>query len=888
MKRTRQILAGRPMRFEALEARSLLAAQSWNLAADFAADYAGGLPQHNPNGVWAYLATDGTTSSLLKTNGGNPNTFGVGAGWAETAGVPSYARGGAFGFPSQTMAGHGPIRIVWTAPATADLGGVELSGLLTQATFAPDRQVQLRVYKNDSSLPFLSVDANFQTQNAIVPLPATRIAIEPGDTLTIDVDGLGPLGNGVSTFAAWNVIVQEYQLPGDYSGDGAVDSADFTVWRDQFGATGSPGTLAADSTSSGNLNGTPDGVVDVWDYAFWKEHFGTQLDSGMREYEYHPAAIVVAPTGVTLPDGSSLDISGSQTQGLQEALNYSALQGWDVFVLPGTYTLDAHLDVEELQLRSFRLEDVTLNFSANVTDFGIRFDSTMQVDWYWDGGALNAPAATHGVLFAPHTPHPKDGPIYGTVGVVDSRFDFNIDIHAAVHDVTMDTTQAAVNDTTLHFQDHPRSAVYFVGNAFTETNIFSEPRTDDPIPFDLFSPAGRVTVLPPVNQFGIPGPGSLATVIKPDGTLLATPLSTTSGLQEAFDYAAAHDLDVVVFGRGVRNSNPNTSFGHYTLNTTLSVGDLTDRTYRIYGVTFLYPTEGGTAMTLGDLVDSDFELTGEVVGYNSDIVLQIEPDTVGITNSVVRVQHPVGMTNDTEVNVLLDPSLKSIDNSEFYFHEVNEGQFGIRVDNPSASTYFEHNFIRTVHDHATSQVAVQLGQNQTNASNIRLNTLEVRTAAALYPSHAALQVWGDYNAIDLIAVGAVSTYGAKFEPGSNNNVLFFGTLSASTPIANFGVNNTFIPKGSGSAALLAGAAAFTDAASDSPAPAGAVDSVVRSGGDDELLLVAVFDRWAATDSDRALDAATSQDFGLQSDVPPDASALDWLLALDDLSLWSLK
>jgi hypothetical protein len=237
---------------------------------------------------------------------------------------------------------------------------------------------------------------------------------------------------------------------------------------------------------------------------------------------------------------------------------------------------------------------------------------------------------------------------------------------------------------------------------------------------------------------------------------------------------------------------------------------------------------------------------------------------------------------------LLDPSLKSIDNSEFYFHEVNEGQFGIRVDNPSASTYFEHNFIRTVHDHATSQVAVQLGQNQTNASNIRLNTLEVRTAAALYPSHAALQVWGDYNAIDLIAVGAVSTYGAKFEPGSNNNVLFYGTLNASTPIANFGVNNTFMPKGSGSAALLAGAAAFTDVTDDSPTPARAVDPVGRSGGNDELLLVAVFDRWAATDSDRAIDAATSHDFGLQSDSPPDADALDWLLALDDLSLWSLK
>lgn len=54
------------------------------------------------------------------------------------------------------------------------------------------------------------------------------------------------------------------QLPGDYNGDGIVDAADYTVWRDSLGRVW-PG-LAAD--------GTGDGRVDGDDLTFWRERFG--------------------------------------------------------------------------------------------------------------------------------------------------------------------------------------------------------------------------------------------------------------------------------------------------------------------------------------------------------------------------------------------------------------------------------------------------------------------------------------------------------------------------------------------------------------------------------------------------------------------------------------
>jgi hypothetical protein len=776
----------RKLAFERLEERLTLAAQSWNMAADFAADFVNGLPQHNPNGVWKYYATDGSTASLVATNGSNPNTFGVGAGWAESDGVPSYARGGAFGFPSNTLAGHGPNKIVWAAPAEMDFGGVQITGLFTQAPFEPSRQMELRIYKNDFFTPLITVDVNFQVQNTIIPLPSTQVSMKPGDTLTILIDGSGPLGNGISTFTASNVVIQEIQLPGDYNYNGVVDAADYAIWRETLGSTTQ---LAAD----GNGNG----MVDPTDYQFWRSHFGNAFDPGGMPLVYHPAAIVVQTSGVTLPDGSALDIGGSQTQGLQEAINYSAQQGWDVFVLPGTYTLNAHLDFAALQLRTFRFEDVILNFTSNVTDFGIRFDSTMLTNWYWKGGAINAPNAASGILYQPRTPHPLDGIKYGTIGVVDSYFHFNVDIAAGTYKVTMNTQQATINDLTFYFKNVPRNEIHYVGGGFAAYNIFEDPRTDDPSPFDIFSTAGRVTVVPPLTDIsdGLPG-----TVFLPDGSRLDVFGTQTFGLQEAFNYAAGHNLDVLVFGRGVRNVSPFTGLGLYNLSAPLVVSDLVDRLYRIYGVTFNY-TIGGDTLQLGDITNSTFELTGQVVSTVSSNAVLIRPNGPGVIGSSVRIQATVGGTGTADTLVRLDPSLASFQNNLLYFHEINTGGYGIKIVNPSPTTVFTNNLVRTLHTHAIAGVGVQVAQNSTNAERINNNTVQVRTNTDGFSGYAALQVFSDYNTFDIYAGNSGLTYGARFEPSSNNNVSYVGYLQATTPLVNLGVNNVFLPQPASSSAL---------------------------------------------------------------------------------------
>jgi enterochelin esterase-like enzyme len=58
-------------------------------------------------------------------------------------------------------------------------------------------------------------------------------------------------------------------LVGDYNGNGSVDAADYTVWRDSLGSTAN---LAADGNGSGS--------IDIADYEVWQSNFGNHSGSG--------------------------------------------------------------------------------------------------------------------------------------------------------------------------------------------------------------------------------------------------------------------------------------------------------------------------------------------------------------------------------------------------------------------------------------------------------------------------------------------------------------------------------------------------------------------------------------------------------------------------------
>jgi hypothetical protein len=107
-----------------------------------------------------------------------------------------------------------------------------------------------------------------------------RLAIELGDSIDVFIDDLSntdavsiPGVNFPATsWRTWydGIGFALVGLAGDFNGDGTVDAADYTVWRDSVGST--QPTLA-----DGNL----DGVVDAADYLIWRTNFGRELSANI-------------------------------------------------------------------------------------------------------------------------------------------------------------------------------------------------------------------------------------------------------------------------------------------------------------------------------------------------------------------------------------------------------------------------------------------------------------------------------------------------------------------------------------------------------------------------------------------------------------------------------
>ncbi|TWT99439.1 PEP-CTERM motif protein [Botrimarina colliarenosi] len=85
------------------------------------------------------------------------------------------------------------------------------------------------------------------------------------------------------------------QIAGDYNGDGRVDAADYTVYRDTVG-----------STEDFRADGDADGMIDEGDYATWAE------DYGYSAYQFDPAP----PATTAIPEPATLGLLACGAAGL--------------------------------------------------------------------------------------------------------------------------------------------------------------------------------------------------------------------------------------------------------------------------------------------------------------------------------------------------------------------------------------------------------------------------------------------------------------------------------------------------------------------------------------------------------------------------------------------
>jgi hypothetical protein len=165
--------------------------------------------------------------------------------WQDLAGNP--------GFPTGTGTGNG-----WEKDAASNEHQLRETFLTGNSSISAGGQISLgNIFRGTEDLSF-----RFRTASGIVM-----------DSI-VEYVGVAPT------------------LIGDYNDDGAVDAADYVVWRDALGQTVSG--LAAD--------GNGDGEVDAADYDIWRANFGRTAGGGshLERTVPEPATLATVLTGVLI------------------------------------------------------------------------------------------------------------------------------------------------------------------------------------------------------------------------------------------------------------------------------------------------------------------------------------------------------------------------------------------------------------------------------------------------------------------------------------------------------------------------------------------------------------------------------------------------------------
>jgi Tol biopolymer transport system component len=190
------------------------------------------------------------------------------------------------------IAGGTPLKLNGLLPTTGDV---------TSAEFTPDGSRVIYLANEDAANMF---ELYSVPSSGGIPTKLSGPLVTGGDVTDF---AISPNGQRV-VYRADTDTDEVYELysiqtttsiaplAGDYNGNGIVDIADYTIWRDTLGST-------IDLRANGDNNGASTGKIDQADYTFWRSHFGTHAGSG-------------ASAGAAIPEPSTLWLGSFCSLGL--------------------------------------------------------------------------------------------------------------------------------------------------------------------------------------------------------------------------------------------------------------------------------------------------------------------------------------------------------------------------------------------------------------------------------------------------------------------------------------------------------------------------------------------------------------------------------------------
>jgi autotransporter-associated beta strand protein len=224
------------------------------------------------------LGGNGSLTGILTLNTGGTLAPGASAG-IFTVGEVDFNAGSVFAVELASdggVAGTDFDQLLVTGDATLD--GVLDVSLIAPFTPTPGQSFEI-------------IDVGGTLSGIFSGLPQAALVGNFGGT-DLFITYAGGDGNDVALFASAG-------LPGDYNGNGVVDAADYTVWRDHLGTN-------FDLAGNGDEMGPSGGVVDQADYLLWTASFGAVASVGSSA-----TSDAISPTGVPEPSGLLLAASAT-------------------------------------------------------------------------------------------------------------------------------------------------------------------------------------------------------------------------------------------------------------------------------------------------------------------------------------------------------------------------------------------------------------------------------------------------------------------------------------------------------------------------------------------------------------------------------------------------